>query len=130
MYLFKKEIFTKHNIQFKERINMQDSEILPKLLAHTNCLYFLNKACYNYVQHKSSFTNSNNSAKRLFYFQSIIEVKNSLNQFSTSLNQTNATLKKGIALKIDTLQEVVFNHLLFFNYNRSTIKQIVHESKK
>lgn len=115
-YIFKKELFLENQIFFKERINMQDSEILPKILHHTKSVKYLNFIGYNYVQYINSFTNSQDATKRYKYFQSIIEVRSSLLEFGENIKNVNPELYCGIQMKLNSLNQVVFSHLVFFRY--------------
>ncbi|MCC8424856.1 glycosyltransferase [Mucilaginibacter sp. UR6-11] len=121
-FIFRKDIFQKNGLTFKEKINMQDSEILPKIMNHVNRLAFFNKSSYYYVQQPNSFTNSSDGEKRYRYFQSIIVVKESL---INSLSIDNNDLKHGIVKKIKSLDDVVFNHLVFFKYDKLIFSKIV-----
>jgi glycosyltransferase involved in cell wall biosynthesis len=129
-YIFKKSLFKNSNILFKERINMQDSEILPKLMFHIQRISFLEKACYFYVQHPDSFTNSNSGEKRFKYFESIMEVNESLNNFMLNEAKDNLDLMTGVKFKIESLNQVVFNHLVFFKYESDYLIKIINLLKK
>jgi len=83
LFVFNRKLFLNYEVEFKENINMQDSEILPKLLINTQRLALLNKVCYYYIQQADSYTNSSKGQKRFKYFESIIEVRNSLQDFLT-----------------------------------------------
>lgn len=125
LFIFKRRLFTNKHILFKERINMQDSEILPRLLAQTKRLAYINKVCYYYVQHKVSFTNNVKGEKRYFYFKSIIEVRDTLNKFLKQEEDIDPLLVVGIKRKVRALDEVVFNHLIHFSYNRYWMHKII-----
>ncbi|MNK67244.1 putative glycosyltransferase EpsJ [compost metagenome] len=122
-YVFRKDLFLKNNISFKERINMQDSEILPKILYHATSVEYLDLVGYNYVQYQNSFTNTQDAGKRFKYFQSIIEVRDSLFQFGEGIKTQNEVLYSGIQKKIQSLNQVVFNHLVFFKYEREDFEK-------
>jgi glycosyltransferase involved in cell wall biosynthesis len=124
-FIFKKSLFDKNQIAFQERINMQDSEILPKLLLNVERLSFYEKSCYNYVQHPNSFTNTNIQSKRLRYFESIIVVNESLKEFLEHKVEGDIDLKTGLLGKIDMLHQIVFNHLVYFKYNKETLCKII-----
>lgn len=125
-FVFKKSLFDNHHILFKEGINMQDSEILPRLLTNVERLSFLKRPCYNYVQHPNSFTNSNDGDKRLNYFKSIIVVSNSLKEFLKTEVKGNNDLKFGLIKKTEMLHQIVFNHLVYFTYDRETLFKVIN----
>ena len=124
MFIFRRNIFIQNQLRFKERINMQDSEIFPKIMHYTKRLMFFDVPVYNYVQHPNSFTNSNNPEVRFNYFKSIIEVKQSLYQF-TQQNKISEELKEGIALKQNAIDKTIIDHILFFNYEKQWFKKIL-----
>lgn len=125
LFIFNKKLFTENGISFKERINMQDSEILPKLMFYAKKISFFDKNSYFYVQQENSFTNSINGLKRYKYFESIIEVRNSLNTFRNEIILKDAILAQTILLKMDSLHTVVFNHLIYFRYERKWLTDII-----
>ena len=125
LFVFRRNLFVDHNVLFKERINMQDSEILPKLMVNTNRLSFFGKNAYYYVQQENSFTNSVNGLKRYKYFESIIEVQNSLNNFRNEILTKDVILAEAIQLKMDSLHTVVFNHLVYFRYQGKWLAEII-----
>lgn len=125
LFVFKRNLFLNGEITFRENINMQDSEILPKLLINTHRLAFLNKVCYYYVQQVNSFTNNSNGQKRFKYFESIIEVRYSLQNFLTKKVANDSSMKIGIEKKLEAMQSIVFMHLIFFAYEREWLNKII-----
>jgi glycosyltransferase involved in cell wall biosynthesis len=123
LFVFKKELFIKNAIFFMERINMQDSEILPKLMARTSRLAYFDKICYYYVQQTNSFTNSASGEKRYKYFESIITVGNSLDAFLKTSDSEQ--IKSGIKKKLASLDQVIFNHLVFFKFESHWLQKII-----
>jgi glycosyltransferase involved in cell wall biosynthesis len=129
-YIFKKDIFAFYGIFFEERINMQDSEIMPKLMYHTNTMKFIPVIAYNYVQHENSFTNSTNPEKRYKYFQSIIKVRDSLVDFGGIIKSDNSDLYQAILKKKSLLHIIVFNHLVYYKYSDIWLKNILELLKQ
>ncbi|MDP9956827.1 glycosyltransferase involved in cell wall biosynthesis [Epilithonimonas hungarica] len=121
-YIFKKQLFIENDIWFKERINMQDSEILPKILYHTKTVRYLDVLGYNYVQYHNSFTNTQNPDKRYNYFKSIIEVRDSLGKFADSIKDSE-DLYNTIQKKIESLNDVIFRHLVFYKYKKKDFRK-------
>lgn len=122
LYILKKGIF--EGINFRERINMQDSEILPKLLHRVKRIGFLDTPLYYYVQQENSFTNSTNFEKRYRYFQSIIEVRDSLRD-QLQLHNEDYMLGGGIQKKLASIQTVFITHLLYFPYEKGDFSRII-----
>lgn len=129
-YIFKKELFTDFNICFQSRINMQDSEILPKIVFRAKNLVYTDECIYNYVQHENSFTNTANTEKRLNYFRSIISVDNSLKEFGRQIIEKDCVLYNGIQEKRKSLHRVVLHHLIFFSYSKHGLNKIIHFLKE
>lgn len=124
-YIFRKSIFVDNGLLFKAAINMQDSEILPKIIYFSESVKYLSVVAYNYVQHPNSFTNDVNFSKRLRYFQSIIAVNKSLEEFKNQIANTNAKLAEAIQLKQISLHQIVFNHLVFFSYSQESLQKVL-----
>lgn len=129
-YIFKKYLFLDYNILFQPKINMQDSEILPKLIFRANNFIYTDHCIYNYVQHKNSFTNTSNADKRLSYFKSIIAVEKSLKSFGQLIEKKDEILYQGIQKKRISLHKVVFHHLIFFSYSTEGLLKIINYLKK
>lgn len=129
-FIFRRELFTANNIRFLNRINMQDSEILPRLMYYTKSIIYKNFAVYNYVQHAGSFTNTTDSNKRLRYFESIITVDHSLQKFVEGVGSDDILLCNTVALKRATLHQIVFNHLVFFPYSAKTFRKVINLLQK
>jgi|26BtaG_2_1085354.scaffolds.fasta_scaffold00010_120 glycosyltransferase involved in cell wall biosynthesis len=125
-FVFRKELFMSNKLRFAQRINMQDSEILPKIMYHAKYVCFDDFSVYNYVQHDSSFTNTTNPEKRLSYFKSIHAVDTSLEKFSMEIQNKDSLLYEAMGLKRESLQKVIFNHLVFFKYDDKTFKIIIN----
>lgn len=124
-FIFKREIFVKNLLKFQARINMQDSEIFPKIMYYTQTVAYIDLIAYNYVQQENSFTNTINPTKRFKYFESIVTVKKSLESFAEKIQSKDQILYEGIMSKIFTLNEVILSHLVFYKYDRNTLKKII-----
>ncbi|MGB6084286.1 glycosyltransferase family 2 protein [Moheibacter sp.] len=129
-YIFKKNLFIDNDIFFQSRINMQDSEILPKIVFRAKNLVYTDECIYNYVQHKNSYTNTSNADKRLNYFKSIIAVENSLLSFGELIREKDSILFEGIQKKRNSLHKIVFNHLIFFSYSKAGLIKIINYLKE
>lgn len=125
LYIFRKSIFLQNDIKFMEKINMQDSEILPKIMIYSKKISYLNSVSYYYYQQENSFTNSKEGEKRYNYFLSIIKVKNSLIVSMNETKEKNILISNGIEKKIKSLDLIVFNHLIYFKYETIWFKKII-----
>lgn len=126
LYICRKSLFTQYDVCFKEKINMQDSEIFPKLLINADKVAFLDKTCYYYVQHKNSYTNSSNGNKRYNYFKSIIEVEKSLSDFQNSIQNEDDEISIGLKKKIEAIDKIIFYHLVFFRYEKEWLIKCIN----
>ena len=124
-FIFNINLFRNYDINFQERINMQDSEILPKLLIHAPRVSFFNETCYYYVQHPNSFTNSNRGSVRYKYFESIVIVYNSLASFLKDEANGDMDMIDGLNKKLKAIKEMVFYHLIFYKYDEVTMSKII-----
>ena len=125
LFVFKRSLFTKNNILFKERINMQDSEILPKLLIDAQRVSFLDEICYYYLQQSESFTNSDKGEKRFTYFESIIAVRDFLEAFLIIAETQNPKIANGIRKKLLSIHHIVYNHLIYVRYQKDWLVKII-----
>ena len=123
LFIFKKDIFIKNSLKFEEKINMQDSEIFPKIMKFTSKVSVMDKHCYYYVQHDNSYTNIKNPEKRFNYFKSLVIVKKSLE--NTLCNCDDKDLKIGLEKKLDILHKIVFNHLVFNHFDNRWFKESI-----
>jgi glycosyltransferase involved in cell wall biosynthesis len=126
LFVFKKKLFVNNNLRFLKRFKMQDSELLPKVLQVTQRLGYKNSFCYYYVQHPKSSTNSQSGSERYFYFESIIAVRESFRSYLKDIRAIDEDLSKGLQKKLETIDKVVFNHLLYFKYESNGLNKILH----
>ncbi len=124
-YIFKRSIFLDNKLLFLPSINMQDSEILPKIIYYSKSVKYLNVIGYNYVQHSESLTNAKDFSKRYKYFESIIIVNQSLQKFGYEIMKTNSKLAEVIIDKRLSLHQIVFNHVVYFPYTKENLKSIL-----
>lgn len=122
-YIFRKDLFVENRLGFKERINMQDSEILPQVMLYAKSVKYLDLVGYNYVQYAHSFTNTHDPQKRYDYFRSIIEVRDSLQRFGPRVQAQHPLLYSGIQKKLGALDQVVLSHLVFYRYKSSDFRK-------
>lgn len=124
-YIFKRAIFTENQLAFKPSINMQDSEIFPKIIFHAKKFKVLGFVGYNYVQHPNSYTNAVSFEKRYSYFKSILAVNESLEKFKNEIQSRNLALADAITRKQKSLHHIVFKHLVFFKYENKDFIELI-----
>ncbi len=77
--LFKRELFTKHNIQFYD-MYFEDVATCPQLFYYANKVAFINKPLYYYRRHKGSIISSLNAPKINDYIKAIGIIRNFLEE--------------------------------------------------
>lgn len=124
LYLIKKTLFTENNLHFKPRINMQDSELMPRLLEHVQNISFFDKEVYRYVKRHDSFINNNDEKVRTKYYLSIIEVGFHLRQFKTELAEWSL-IRKALEKKLLDINKILFLQFLYTNFNGQNLNIIM-----
>lgn len=128
LYLFKKSIFTDHQIKFEERINMQDSEIMPRIMNHVKKIAPINNVVYYYVNRENSFINSKKKNVRKRYYDSIIKVNNLLTNFKNKLPK-ESLIKKGINNKLSDINRILFLQFIFNDFDQQTLEIVLKDLK-
>jgi glycosyltransferase involved in cell wall biosynthesis len=129
LYLFKKDIFLDHNLLFEERINMQDSEILPRIMHNVKSVCFLDKEIYSYVNRNESFINSKKTSVRVKYFRSVITVHQLLLAFKNSL-PFDSLIAQAIDNKLMTTYRILFFSFLFDPFDKDSLTKIISYSQQ
>ena len=124
LYIFKRSLFTNNHIAIKNRINMQDSELLPRIMFHVKTIAFLDKKIYYYVNREDSFINSNNIRTRLKYYKSIIKVSYFLKEFQETLS-TNHIIIKSLSKKQKEIHKMLFQQYLYTNFDNERLKELL-----
>ncbi|WP_308991946.1 glycosyltransferase [Mariniflexile litorale] len=128
LYIFKTSLFTTNQLRFEERINMQDSEIMPRIMHHVNKIAPIHKVVYYYVNRENSFINSKKKNVRKRYYDSIIKVNSLLNSFKNSLPK-EALITQGINNKLADINRILFLQFIFNDFDRATLKDILKSLK-
>ncbi|UOB17080.1 glycosyltransferase [Abyssalbus ytuae] len=129
LYLFKKDLFTNNNVYFKNRINMQDSEILPRIMLYVKNILFYDKVLYYYVNRKDSFINTNDPQVRKKYYNSILKVNFYLNRFRDTLSKNNLMFK-AISKKQKHINKILFLQYIHTNFSENDLKEIIKNLRK
>lgn len=128
LYVFKRELFIKHSIFFKKRINMQDSEILPRLMYHVKAINFLDYPVYFYVNREDSFINSSNIKTRKKYYESIIKVYIHLLTFKEKLEPTSL-IRIALIKKLKNIHKMIFLQYIYNDFEKSVLKELLIQLK-
>lgn len=107
IYIFRRKLLSDNNLKFQPRINMQDAEFLPRVLAVATKVIISDIDAYVYVKRPGSFINSCTAKVRERYFLSVIEVHKRLNEFSQSAD-LDKQLLLGLKKKVNMLRQILF----------------------
>lgn len=129
LYLFKRSLFVDNNIVFKTRINMQDSELLPRILFHAKTIAFYDFKIYYYVNRQDSFINSKKISTRVKYYSSIISVYKHLKDFKNVLDEKHLISKTLNKKQVD-IHKMLFLQFIYTEFDSYNLKLILKELKK
>lgn len=111
LYIFKRSILVDNKILFQKRINMQDSEIIPRIMSHAKTVKVTDILSYFYVKRSSSFINNPNPKVRFTYFKSIITVYDLLSKYMVQTD--NIGIHKGLEKKLKDIEKILFLSFLY-----------------
>ena len=129
LYLFKRSLFLNNNLFFEERINMQDSEIMPRIMWHVKKIMHAPQVVYYYVNREDSFINNKSKKVRTRYYFSIITVANLLNSFKKTLPITSLmtiTLNK----KLSEINRILFLQFIYNDFDDKTLNELLSKLKE
>ncbi|MDO5971126.1 glycosyltransferase [Flavivirga aquimarina] len=129
LYLFKRSLFIDNDIRFEERINMQDSEIMPRVMIHVKKIMHESKIIYYYVNRENSFINNKNKEVRIRYYYSIIKVAHLLNVFKNTLPKSSL-IYIGINNKLSDINRILFLQFIYNDFDDSILKQLIIKLKE
>lgn len=129
LYFFKRSLFIDNNLFFEERINMQDSEIMPRIMWHVKKIMHVPKVIYYYVNRENSFINNKSEKIRKRYYNSIITVSNLLSNYQRTLPKRSliaATIDK----KLSEINRILFLQFIYNDFDDNTLKELINKLKK
>ena len=129
LYFFRRELLLNNNLKFEERVNMQDSEILPRIMHHVKSVAFLNKEIYSYVNRPDSFINNRNKNVRIKYYKSVLTVSHLLSKFQSGLYE-ESLISKALKFKLQEINRILFFSFLYDPFDKDSLKEILVETKK
>lgn len=124
LYFFKRELFLKNNLLFHDSIKMQDSELMPHIMAKTSKVYYFNHNLINYRYRSTSAVN--NKAIESFHhmYFSMVYVYNSLIAFQSKVDSPPLILE-AIDLKKAQILKSLYFHFVSNRYNRMINKDFI-----
>lgn len=117
LYFFKKSLFLDNNLFFHESIKMEDSEIMPKIMANCDTVIYYDQPLLCYRKREGSITNVKEEKARNHFYFSMVKVAESLRGFQGHF-AVNSLMYKGIDLKRIQINQMLFTNLIFNNYSK------------
>lgn len=105
IYVIRRQLMLDHGLRFQPRINMQDAELIPRLMAVASHVVISGIDAYVYVKRAGSFINSREPEVRERYFESVLEVRRRLREFLITVS--DPLLRAGMQAKLEGLQRIL-----------------------
>jgi len=118
LYFFKKSIFTDHQLFFHESIKMEDSEMMPKIMAKCETLIYYDQPLICYRKRQGSITNIKEEKARNHFYYSMVITAESLKDFQSHF-AADSTMYLGIELKKKQINQMLFTNLIGNNYSNA-----------
>ncbi|HSJ66609.1 MAG TPA: glycosyltransferase [Anditalea sp.] len=116
LYFFKRKIFTENKILFHESIKMEDSEIMPKIMAKCETVCFYDQPLICYRKREGSITNIREEKARNHFYFSMVKVAESLRDFQSHFS-VNSIMYEGIELKRKQINQMLFTNLIHNDFS-------------
>lgn len=138
VYLLKKELFTKNNLEFKINTEHEDFGLIPKIILKAKSVVSLDIYGYNYIQSQNSITRNEDYNKTIKKFNDVIRHYDSMIDFLDKENISDKTKKNvktyytnAIILKLKELNDKDICENIKEIKQRKMIKNIqVHNVKQ
>jgi glycosyltransferase involved in cell wall biosynthesis len=109
-YIFRKDIFHNHQIKFNEDMIMEDSEVLPRIMANIYRIGIYENPVYGYRRRNTSLLRTKSSESELLFMNSAIilakSIKEQVKLFSAYTGLAEGLIKKSVQV----------NQILFLKY--------------
>lgn len=121
LYVFRRELLVGHGLRFQPRINMQDAELLPRVMAVANKVLVSGIRAYVYVKRAESFINNPDPEVRERYFRSVIEVRRRLVEFLPGLFEP--AIRKGVTAKLNAINKILLMAYVYDPLSASALSE-------
>lgn len=121
LYVIKRSLFVEHNLRFQPRINMQDAELIPRVLARADSVHVSGIDSYVYVKRADSFINSTNPATRERYFESVLEVRQRLEAFRQDV--TDKDMLAGLDAKLGSIRRILLMAFVYDTLDGASLRR-------
>ena len=105
LYVFRRELLSGNGLRFQPRINMQDAELLPRVMAVAKTVFVSGIDAYVYVKRNGSFINNPDPGVRARYFDSVMEVRRLTAVFLQELDEPD--IREGVIAKLDSINRIL-----------------------
>lgn len=112
LYIVRRALMLENALSFQPRINMQDAELLPRILAAAATVTVSDIVAYVYVKRSSSFINNPSSDVRRAYFTSVVEVRRRLRVFRQTV--ADPVMREGLTFKLRAIDGIL---LMSYTYD-------------
>ena len=116
LYLIKREVFVKGNLQFKKSIKMQDGELMPKIFMGCQKVLSYDESLIKYRFRPTSAVNDVDENQRAYFYHSMVTVAKSLAELHQQVAE-NSLMYKAIKLKRDQMNQMLFTNLVSNRYS-------------
>lgn len=111
LYVFRRQLLSAHGLSFQPRINMQDAEFMPQVLAVANDVLVSGIDAYVYVKRAGSFINNPDPGVRDDYFRSVLEVRRRMLQFLRALDASE--IREGVVAKLHAIDRILLRSYVY-----------------
>lgn len=116
LYFFKRTIFLDNDLFFHPSIKMEDSEIMPKIMAKCKSVLLFDQPLLCYRKREGSITNVKEEKSRNQFYFSMVKVAESLRDFQSQFS-SKTLMHKGIGYKRNQINQMLFTNLIGNNYS-------------
>jgi glycosyltransferase involved in cell wall biosynthesis len=122
LYVIKRRILIENEIKFADRINMQDADLIPRVMLRSESVIHSSVCAYTYVKRSDSFTNSSDLLVRKNYFNSVLEVYSRLMQFRDECCHSNTTMGRAMARKLRSIERILFLSYVYEDFDIQNVQ--------
>lgn len=121
LYVIKRSLLVEHNLRFQPRINMQDAELVPRVLARADSVHVSGIDGYVYVKRTDSFINSTSPATRERYFESVLEVRRRLEAYRQDV--TDQDMLAGLDSKLGSIRRILLMAFVYDTLDGASLRR-------
>ena len=127
-FIIRRSILVQNNLEFITPYKMQDSEFLPRMMYFAQRVKAFDLPLVKYRQRLNSAVNSEDGSDRLFFYESMIVVFNSMDCFKEGINK-RSDLYKGLEQKCEDLNQMLYLDFLNNRFNKKDELRLFYRLK-